>query len=133
MKRYDISKIALTQERDELRADVERLRKALASILANDGGAGSLCYDCIELAKARKRAFKLLGDGGKEPTLDTAKLDSAITEALGEAYDCIRVWSAWGYGTMGPDDFRLVAGDPGRVAEIRDAVLKALSEAGKEK
>jgi len=56
----------LDRENESLRAENERLRKALASILANDGDEGSLCYDCIELAKARKRAFMLLGDGGKK-------------------------------------------------------------------
>lgn len=55
-----------------------------------------------------------------------AKVDTAICEALGEAYDCLRVWEAWGYGTMGSDDFILVADDSDRVVEIREAVLQAL-------
>ncbi|WP_175920345.1 hypothetical protein [Burkholderia pyrrocinia] len=49
----------------------------------------------------------------------------AVAEALGEAYDCMRVWSAWGVGTMAADDFRLVADDPERVAEIADAAINA--------
>lgn len=52
---------------------------------------------------------------------------SAVAEALGSAYDCTRVWSAWGYGTMGPDDFCLVAEDDARVAEIADAAIKAMT------
>jgi hypothetical protein len=51
----------------------------------------------------------------------------AVTEALGDAYDCLRAWSAWGYGTMSEDDFRLVAEDGDRVAEIADAAIAALS------
>lgn len=53
-------------------------------------------------------------------------VDAAIAEALGDAYDCTRAWSAWGVGTMGPDDFYSVADDGDRVAEIRDAAIAAL-------
>ena len=51
----------------------------------------------------------------------------AVAEALGDAYDCTRVWSAWSYGTMSQDDFFLVAEDAGRLGEIVDAVIKALT------
>jgi hypothetical protein len=51
---------------------------------------------------------------------------AAVTEALGGAYDCTRVWEAWQVGTMGPDDFMLVAEDDDRVAEIADAAIEAL-------
>lgn len=54
------------------------------------------------------------------------KVDEAIREALGDAYDCLRVWDAWSYGTMGPDDFSMVAEDSDRVAEIRNAAAVAL-------
>ena len=50
----------------------------------------------------------------------------AVAEALGDAYDCTRVWSAWGYGTMGSDDFRLVANDPDRLHEIAEAAIQAV-------
>jgi hypothetical protein len=51
----------------------------------------------------------------------------AVVEALGsEAYDCTRVWEAWSYGTMGPDDFVPVAEDSDRVAEIADAAIEAI-------
>ena len=49
----------------------------------------------------------------------------AVAEALGNAYDCMRVWSAWGCGTMGSDDFTLTAEDDDRVAEIADAAIEA--------
>jgi len=52
---------------------------------------------------------------------------AAVAEALGGAYDCLRVWSAWGCGTMGPDDFSLVGEDDDRVAEIADAAINALA------
>ncbi|MDN7413462.1 hypothetical protein QZM42_33595 [Burkholderia vietnamiensis] len=49
----------------------------------------------------------------------------AVTETLGDARDCLRVWSAWSYGTMGSDDFYLVAEDAARVDEIALAALDA--------
>lgn len=54
------------------------------------------------------------------------QIDEAIRGALGDAYDCISVWEAWSYGTMGPDDFSLVAEDASRVSEIREAVLSVI-------
>ena len=54
------------------------------------------------------------------------KVDEAICEALGSAYDCARAWSAWGVGTMGPGDFWPVADSDDRVAEIRNAAAAAL-------
>ena len=58
------------------------------------------------------------------------KVDEAIRGALGDVYDCIRVWEAWSYGTMGPGDFSLVAEDSERVAEIRNAALGAIGLQG---
>jgi len=58
-------------------------------------------------------------------TLRTKARD-AVVQALGDAYDCERSWSAWGWGTMGEEDFTLVAKNPDRVTEITDAVLDAL-------
>lgn len=60
-------------------------------------------------------------------TVDTQRLrdqaTDAVAEALGDAYDCTRVWSAWGYGTMSSDDFCLVTDDESRLAEITEAAL----------
>lgn len=55
------------------------------------------------------------------------RVRDAIAGALGEAYDCTRVWSAWGYGTMSSDDFQLVADDDERLDEIVDAALQAIA------
>ncbi|NYT81412.1 hypothetical protein H0A70_07905 [Alcaligenaceae bacterium] len=59
---------------------------------------------------------------------DTTKeaVDEAVAAALGDAYDCLRVWDAWSYGTMGPDDFSLVAEDSDRLREITDAAIQAI-------
>lgn len=50
----------------------------------------------------------------------------AVAEALGDAYDCTRVWGAWGCSTMSADDFSRVAEDDSRVAEIADAAIGAM-------
>lgn len=51
--------------------------------------------------------------------------EAAVKENLGEAMDCNRVWSAWSYKTMGPDDFNLVSEDSDRVRDIAIAALDA--------
>ena len=57
--------------------------------------------------------------------LSQAVID-AVAEALGQsAYDCSRVWSAWGVGTMGEDDFELIAENGERVVEIAEAAIIA--------
>ncbi|MGX6999870.1 hypothetical protein [Caballeronia sp. KNU42] len=50
----------------------------------------------------------------------------AVAEALGDAYDCDRVWSAWSVGTMRQDDFYPVADSSERVVEIADAAIAAI-------
>ncbi|WP_255503068.1 hypothetical protein [Cupriavidus sp. UME77] len=50
----------------------------------------------------------------------------AVASALGNAYDCQRVWSAWGVGTMSSNDFSLVAEDDERLDDITDAALAAM-------
>lgn len=63
------------------------------------------------------------------PVIDEARTEAvrdAVASALGDALDCTRVWSAWRVGTMGEDDFRRVADDTERVAEIADAAITAV-------
>jgi len=50
----------------------------------------------------------------------------AVKLALGDAYDCHRVWDAWNEGTMTEDDFSSIDGDHDRVMEIADAALDAV-------
>ncbi len=50
----------------------------------------------------------------------------AVASALGHAYDCQRVWSAWDVGTMSSNDFSLVAEDDERLNDIPDAALAAM-------
>lgn len=50
----------------------------------------------------------------------------AVADALGDAYDCMRVWSAWRVGTMTENDFSPSAQNHERVAEIADAAIDAM-------
>lgn len=51
----------------------------------------------------------------------------ALGQALGDSYDCTRVWEAWQVGTMSQDDFSLITDDSDRMWEITDVVLAALA------
>ena len=53
----------------------------------------------------------------------------AIASALGDAYDCTRVWAAWCAGTMTEDDFVQVAEQEDRLLEIADAAIAAMPSA----
>ena len=51
-------------------------------------------------------------------------LRDIIAQAIGgDAYDCTRVWSAWGVGTMSDDDFIPIVDQEERLYEIADACL----------
>ena len=58
------------------------------------------------------------------------KVMDAIAVALGDAYDCLRTWGAWSYGTMSQDDFVQVVEQPDRLAEIADAAIRAMLASG---
>jgi hypothetical protein len=52
-----------------------------------------------------------------------------IAEAIGgDTYDCTRVWSAWGIGTMSEDDFVPITLDEERLYEIADACIDKVKE-----
>jgi len=54
------------------------------------------------------------------------KARDAVAQALGDSYDCERVWSAWNEGTMSENDFSCIADDSDRVYEIVDVVLNEI-------
>ena len=78
-----------------------------------------LCIDQLERELALLKASPASAPEVRESVIE------AIAEALGDAYDCTRVWSAWSYGTMSQDDFSLVAEDRSRLEEIADAAMLA--------
>lgn len=54
----------------------------------------------------------------------------AVAEAIGvDAYDCIRVWEAWGSGTMDENDFVPIIHDAERLEEITLAAIQAVAPA----
>ena len=120
----------------------------LAMFLCADENGPDSCHELIweghppepwgerwqKYEREAKRMIDLVGQYAAPPVAapvrltdeQAEKVDEAIREALGDAYDCLRVWNAWSYGTMGSDDFSLVAEDSDRVADIRNAVAAAL-------
>ena len=58
--------------------------------------------------------------GGRSAVVD------ALANSLSDTYTCSRVWEAWQYGTMGPDDFNPVTDDDNLLSEIADAVIAAM-------
>src|SRR4029079_991950 len=72
------------------------------------------------------------------PSPAPADLHGAVRDAIadaigGDAYDCIRVWSAWNHGTMGQDDFVSIVEDDARLDEIADAVMLSVHAANRAK
>ena len=95
------------------------------------------CYEAAAEAESGSSLQQLLVAAGDllervrpaappSPEVQRDAVIAAVTEALGNAYDCQRVWQAWSVGTMCEDDFALVAEDPDRVAEIADAAIEAM-------
>lgn len=78
-----------------------------------------------EHAKAIVSAAISTGVEQAAPVVDRSAVRDAVAAALGDAYDCTRVWAAWGVGTMSEDDFQLVAEDDERLDEIVEAALVA--------
>lgn len=63
----------------------------------------------------------------KGVVLDRTQLRDAIAAAIGgDTYDCTRVWSAWGVGTMDQDDFVPLVDQEDRLDEIVDSVLSVV-------
>lgn len=52
----------------------------------------------------------------------------AVAQALGDVYCCTRVWNAWSYGTMGPDDFHPAAEDDDVLSAVTDAAMAAMQK-----
>lgn len=109
--------------------DLETWQRTICELLAPDGddvrpedahGVVSCLRETLATAEHDADNLHIAHETMRGRVMD------AIAEAIGDAYDCTRVWSAWGIGTMGPDDFQSVTGDASRVAEIADAAIAAM-------
>lgn len=109
-------------------APLSHVRDALPK---SDPRYGEYCNEHLQRCWVGWQARARQAGCPTDAMLDTMRkaVESAVAAALGDAYDCIRVWDAWSYGTMGPDDFLSVAGDADRVAEISDAAMAAMISA----
>lgn len=87
-----------------------------------------VCHACIGLN--REVFCHICDDCAEQPAPvavvmpERVVLRDIIAQAIGgDAYDCIRVWSAWGVGTMSDDDFIPIVDQEERLYEIADACL----------
>jgi hypothetical protein len=94
-----------------------------------NAGAVKHCRAAIAADRARHDRPAVAPVAQPEPEAKRDAVIAAVAEALGNAYDCLRVWEAWRVGTMGEDDFVLVTEDLDRVAEIADAAIEAMRPA----
>jgi hypothetical protein len=115
-------------------ADIDHVEQ-LAAIIRKVDGNHSIGAAALAEAILERYPCAFLIDPPATPPAPVAEFDDqqreavyqAVAEALGSgAYDCLRVWSAWSCGTMGPGDFVPVAEDSDRVAEIADAAIEAI-------
>ena len=73
------------------------------------------------LAEARAEGIREASEGRR------GEIEDAVADAIGScAYDCTRVWEAWGVGTMSESDFVPITDDKSRVSEIAGAAILAL-------
>ncbi|KVH64435.1 hypothetical protein WS89_03900 [Burkholderia sp. MSMB1072] len=118
------------RERDQYHDMADKLARAIATHLQIDIGEHSnLNCPWEEALEAIENTTPVRAADATVANLTDERRElvcEAVAEALGDAYDCTRVWSAWGVGTMGPNDFHHVADDPERVGEIADAAINAL-------
>ena len=97
-------------------------REAAAQLL------GAMPTDKVEQLLRAK--FAELFDDAQAPVAQQLPTKNALADiiaaGLRDTYHCTRVWSAWSYGTMGPDDFS-PADESDTPAELADAILAALA------
>lgn len=82
------------------------------------------------LTLMERRGFSEAADAGAVPiAVDVSELRCRIQDALlstlDDVYDCTRVWSAWGYGTMDEHDFRPVLD---RLDELVDEIATQVTK-----
>lgn len=93
-------------------------------------GLNISCSECMEEGAIQLVQFDEPNSAPAAPQADEIdlreRLRDALTDALGEALDCTRVWSAWGVGTMSQNDFAPIADDAERIEGLVEAALSAI-------
>lgn len=111
------------------RASLQSLLLSVRNELASrEAEIALLKKELMEAEAAHQQAEAVPSDVVRDAMVEAAY--DAVAAALGDAYDCTRCWSAWSYGTMGPDDFSQVAEDGDRVREIAGAAIDAAMAQG---
>lgn len=92
-----------------------------------------MCWTCYFEGRRKSTSAPLSPDhsgGGVGVVLpERDALHDLIAEVIGgDTYDCVRVWSAWGVGTMSEDDFVPFVDQDERLYELADAILDKVKE-----
>jgi len=111
--------------------ELQAIRATLAFLPTSDAAVSGLdrVIGNLDAAPNHMPATKACAPVEQQDEALRPGVRDALAAALGSAYDCTRVWSAWGVGTMGPDDFRLIADDADRVSDLADAAIAAMRSA----
>ena len=130
-------------ERDEARAEIERLRSGQGEPVALLGKGFTTLESCegkyriITAYQNRDDAwsdYKALCKASQPAPVSVVlperdAMRDLIAEVIGgDTYDCVRVWSAWGVGTMSEDDFVPFVEQEERLYELADACLDKVKE-----
>lgn len=110
---------------------IERMQKCIdiaERLNSTNLDSGRMCFRGFLHRQIIKDRFPDENKAKAEPADEETmrRVCAAVSDALGDAYDCDRVWSAWSYGTMGPDDFWLVRESDDRLREIAGAAISAM-------
>lgn len=114
-------------EKLEAERDVLRLVCAEAYQMAGALGASAKALDNLSAASAGAPLPHETFLPVEAPQIDREKVRDAIAECLGGSiYCCMRVWSAWGVGTMSQNDFVLASEDDEILDELTAAAVSAI-------
>lgn len=80
-----------------------------------------------DIGKAATEAIEA-GEGLDEKDLREKVMTAIAGQCGDEVTVCTRVWEAWSYDTMGPDDFVPLAEDDDVLGDLADAAIKGYRE-----
>lgn len=127
---YQLGKVAAG--RDDIIVTLSNQYSVLEQALAVESAALSESLRHVANLKERLNAAPVVPVAAQPAgEVDREKLIDALAQSLTGSYDCMRVWSAWGVGTMSEDDFNPISDDRHRLEEIADELIIAMAQGEK--
>jgi hypothetical protein len=122
------------------RSDRERLLycarvvRAIADLGRDGKTLGDFYQEAVGVVGALKCVLNMSDDEFTAENVEPIKpvnleatIKRILDESLGDAYYCVKPWTAWGSGKMRASDFvKLTDGLTGRVGEITNKIVSAL-------